>query len=64
MLLKYTKSRLWPLEYLEVRIRGEGLLPPVILLQGGVELPPGETEQEGEYEEREPGGDEGSEGSR
>ena len=28
MLLKYTKSRLWPLEYLEVRIRGEGLLPP------------------------------------
>ena len=36
----------------------------MVLLQGSVELPPGEAEQEGEYKEREPGGDEGSEGSR
>ena len=64
MLLKLTRKQLWPLEYLEVRIGGESFLPPVVLLHGDGELPPGETEQEGDYEEREPGGEEGSEGSR
>ena len=52
-----------PLEYLEVIKGCESLLPPVVLLHGDGQLPPGEEQHEADDEEGEPGGSEGGKGS-